>query len=48
MVVKAVLFDLGGVLFSPPQRFIAETERELGLPRYGHVEPLKLVQPDQS
>jgi len=26
------------VLFSPPQRVIAEAEKELGLPRYGHVE----------
>lgn len=37
MGVRAVLFDLGGVLFSPPQRFIAQVEKELGLPRYGHV-----------
>jgi hypothetical protein len=30
--VKAVLFDVGGVLFSPPQIAIAEVEREHGLP----------------
>ena len=32
--IKAVLFDVGGVLFSPPQGAIAEVERELGLPLY--------------
>ena len=32
--IKAVLFDVGGVLFSPPQVAIAEVERELGLPPY--------------
>lgn len=31
--IKAVLFDVGGVLFSPPQAAIAEVERDLGLPR---------------
>ena len=31
--IKAVLFDVGGVLFSPPQATIAEVERDLGLPR---------------
>lgn len=30
---KAVIFDLGGVLFYPPQRAIAAYEKELGLPR---------------
>ena len=34
MGVKAVLFDVGGVLFSPPQEAIAETEREIELPLY--------------
>ena len=33
MTKTAVLFDVGGVLFSPPQRAIAAYERELGLPR---------------
>jgi hypothetical protein len=30
--VKAVLFNVGGVLFSPPQIAIAEVEREHELP----------------
>ena len=29
--IKAVLFDVGGVLFSPPQAAIAEVEQDLGL-----------------
>ena len=28
--IKAVLFDVGGVLFSPPQGTIAEVEQDLG------------------
>lgn len=30
---KAVIFDIGGVLFSPPQWAIAAYEKELGVPR---------------
>lgn len=31
--IKAVLFDVGGVLFSSPQAAIAEVEQDLGLPQ---------------
>ena len=31
--IKAVLFDVGSVLFSPPQAAIAEVEQDLGLPQ---------------
>ena len=33
MMKKAVIFDLGGVLFHPPQQAIAAYEKELELPR---------------
>jgi len=33
LMKRAVIFDVGGVLFSPPQRAIAAYEKELGLPK---------------
>ena len=32
----AVIFDVGGVLITPPQLAIAEYEKEISLPRSGH------------
>ena len=32
-MVKAVIFDVGGVLVTAPQRIIADVEKKLGLPR---------------
>ena len=33
MVVKAVIFDVGGVLVTAPQPIIASWEKKLGLPK---------------
>lgn len=33
MVVKAVIFDVGGVLVTAPQTVIRDYEKELGLPK---------------
>lgn len=37
---RAVLFDLGGVLFGPGlQHFLGSCERDCALPRYGPTRP---------
>lgn len=40
MARRAVLFDLGGVLFGPGlQHFLGSCERDCALPRYGPARP---------
>ena len=39
MMKRAVIFDVGGVLCSPPQLAIAAYESRLRLPRYYYMSP---------
>ena len=40
MMKRAVIFDVGGVLCSPPQLAIAAYESRLRLPRYYYMSPM--------